>query len=116
MNEPVARWLMAAPDHRELPSLDVLLRRPSWHIRAACRGNGAPLLFSDDPATLRVARAMCQLDCAPGMLFRRYGGRWSKGHLGGLQPRSGGIGAGHGCRESGARRTVPSANAVICLL
>lgn len=43
-------------------SLDELVRRPSWHRRAACRGRGTAVFFPSPGDSLTAARAVCA-DC-----------------------------------------------------
>ncbi len=49
------------PDIRlgELDLLDVLLERPEWHARAACRGMGTERFFPADHVALLDARRIC---------------------------------------------------------
>ncbi len=51
--------LMAPPGAPELPTLEDLLRRPDWHQKAACRGQGTHSFFSGAPDNLDRARAVC---------------------------------------------------------
>jgi WhiB family redox-sensing transcriptional regulator len=53
--------LLMQPDTRlgELDLLDVLLERPEWHARAACRGMGSERFFPADHVALLDARRIC---------------------------------------------------------
>jgi WhiB family redox-sensing transcriptional regulator len=53
--------LLMQPDTRlgELDLLDVLLERPEWHARAACRGMGTERFFPADHVALLDARRVC---------------------------------------------------------
>ena len=53
--------LLMQPDTRlgELDLLDVLLERPEWHARAACRGMGTERFFPADHVALLDARRIC---------------------------------------------------------
>jgi hypothetical protein len=53
--------LLMQPDPRlgELDLLDVLLERPEWHARAACRGMGTERFFPADHVALLDARRVC---------------------------------------------------------
>lgn len=53
--------LLMQPDPRlgDLDLLDVLLERPEWHSRAACRGMGTERFFPTDHVALLDARRIC---------------------------------------------------------
>jgi WhiB family redox-sensing transcriptional regulator len=59
MNEAELGWLMAPGAPGERLTLEDFLRRPEWHQRAACRTSDVRSFFSDAPAQLEVARAVC---------------------------------------------------------
>lgn len=56
MGEPVLAWLMA-PEAPELGTLELLLHRPEWHRRAACRGMAVEVFF---PAAGELSDAALQ--------------------------------------------------------
>jgi hypothetical protein len=53
--------LLMQSDERlgELDLIDVLLERPEWHARAACRGMGTERFFPSDHLALLDARRVC---------------------------------------------------------
>lgn len=62
--------------------LGVLMRRPTWHARAACKGENLSTFFPPRGASLKLARTLCQTcpvrrDCqATGVNDERLQGVW----------------------------------------
>lgn len=55
------QWHRGNPaDYYDLPDLSELLQRPSWHARAACRGEGPAKWFPTRGETTRPAVDACQ--------------------------------------------------------
>lgn len=52
--------LMASDDGRTLVTLDDLLQRPEWHLRAECRGMGIEAFFPGRGSSTDAARAVCE--------------------------------------------------------
>lgn len=59
LTEPVIEWMMAGPDHRDLPTLQDLLGRPQWMARGACRGMDTDLFVTRRGESLDAAREVC---------------------------------------------------------
>lgn len=55
MDHATAAALMVPGD----VSLDELVKRPSWHRQAACRGRGTAAFFPSPGDSLAAARAIC---------------------------------------------------------
>ena len=55
MDDATAAALMVPGDL----SLDDLVKRPSWHRQAACRGKGTDTFFPSPGDSLTAARAVC---------------------------------------------------------
>lgn len=66
--------------------LELVWRRPAWYEKAACRGMGADIFYSEDHVDQREAQAVCvrcdvRAECAEAGRRERHG-RW-----GGLSER-----------------------------
>ena len=59
LHEAELRWMMSGPDNHDLPTLESLLARPSWHRQAACRGMGADTFFPERGVSIRAATTVC---------------------------------------------------------
>jgi WhiB family redox-sensing transcriptional regulator len=55
----VLSWLMAPGSGEQLPSLEEVLRRPSWMELAACAGMPIDVFFPAKGQTAAAARAIC---------------------------------------------------------
>jgi WhiB family transcriptional regulator, redox-sensing transcriptional regulator len=58
MNPALTSWLIS-PNTGELPPVEELLRPPSWHMRAACRGTGVDHFITEVGGAGRRARSLC---------------------------------------------------------
>ena len=58
MNPALSSWLIAQ-DVGDIPPVEQLLRPPSWHARAACRGVGVGRFIGDLGGSTRQARELC---------------------------------------------------------
>jgi WhiB family transcriptional regulator, redox-sensing transcriptional regulator len=59
MNRAEILWAMT-PDAPDVPlTIEELVGRPDWHQQAACQDSGVRSFFSDAPAHLEVASAVC---------------------------------------------------------
>ena len=52
---PSTEWLMAP----HAPELDELICRPTWHSRAACRGEVPDVFFPSEKGNYERAKAIC---------------------------------------------------------
>jgi hypothetical protein len=59
MNNALVKWLMSSDAPDEPLLISDFLNRPTWHCQAACKTVGVRTYFSNDEATLKIARAIC---------------------------------------------------------
>lgn len=55
----VVRWMMTAPDGRELPELSDFMDRPQWMAEASCRDEPPDVFFPVLGGSYRRAREVC---------------------------------------------------------
>jgi len=71
------RWWVEMLAGTDLPDVDDLLQRPSWHRDAACRSMGPDLFFPDmgeSPARAKAVCERCTVAEACGAAGRELGG------------------------------------------
>lgn len=59
MNEELTLWLMAPEAPPTALVIEILVQRPEWHRRAACRGSGVEAFFPSSGESFEADQAFC---------------------------------------------------------